>query len=243
MCCSHFGKEYSCVGRSGAWTLNHWISCCFVNFWNRNIPYCIRLRIGSHWWSNIIHSLLSNYFQQGCIPVGCVPPACCSYLPVCTAPGGTCLGVYLSRGGVPVQGVPAQGGMYLPGGYLPRYSPLWTEFLTHATENITLPQTSFAGGKYADFTGRVSVLGYVRNICYISRPFRSRFGHQFRARAKMASCVRTLTVFFFWGDNRCSSFSRTGAWPFLGWFGVGIELCYPQFSSCICGNVCRWETI
>ena len=27
-------------------------------------------------------------------------------------------------------------------------TPLWTEFLTHASENITLPQTSFAGGKY-----------------------------------------------------------------------------------------------
>ena len=26
--------------------------------------------------------------------------------------------------------------------------PPWTEFLTHATENITLPQTSFAGGNY-----------------------------------------------------------------------------------------------
>ena len=25
--------------------------------------------------------------------------------------------------------------------------PPWTEFLTHTTENITLPQTSFAGGK------------------------------------------------------------------------------------------------
>ena len=27
-------------------------------------------------------------------------------------------------------------------------TPLWTEFLTHTTENITLPQTSFAGGNY-----------------------------------------------------------------------------------------------
>ena len=27
------------------------------------------------------------------------------------------------------------------------HPPLWTEFLTHAYENITLPQTSFAGGK------------------------------------------------------------------------------------------------
>ena len=26
------------------------------------------------------------------------------------------------------------------------HTPLWTEFLTHASENITLPQTSFAGG-------------------------------------------------------------------------------------------------
>ena len=26
-------------------------------------------------------------FQQVCIPVGCVPPACCPYLPACTAAG------------------------------------------------------------------------------------------------------------------------------------------------------------
>ena len=51
---------------------------------------------------------------------GCVPPACCSYLPACTAPRGvylpryvpaggcTCLGVYLP-GDVPARG-------YLPGG-------------------------------------------------------------------------------------------------------------------------------
>ena len=69
--------------------------------------------------------------KQECIPVGCVLPACCPYLPACTAPRGC---TWL--GGVPAQGV-----------YLPRYSlPPWTEFLTHATDNITLPQTSFAGG-------------------------------------------------------------------------------------------------
>ena len=38
--------------------------------------------------------------------------------------------------GVPSWGVPAQGGTS-PGTCPP---PLWTEFLTHATENITLPQ-------------------------------------------------------------------------------------------------------
>ena len=52
-------------------------------------------------------------------------------------PGG---GVYLpegctwSRGRCTYGGVPAQ------------VLPLWTEFLTHASENITLPQTLFAGG-------------------------------------------------------------------------------------------------
>ena len=53
------------------------------------------------------------------------------------------LGVYLVWGVylVPRGDVPGLGGVYLP-----RYSPLWTEFLTHASENITLPQTSFAGG-------------------------------------------------------------------------------------------------
>ena len=83
--------------------------------------------------------------KQECIPVGCVPPACCPYLPdlpACTALGGvsawggylpggcTCQGgvpawVGYLLGGVPAQGVylargvPAQG-VYLPGGYLPR---------------------------------------------------------------------------------------------------------------------------
>ena len=88
--------------------------------------------------------------QQDCIPVGCIPPACWPYLPTCTAlrrgvsaPGGA-----WSRGG----------GCLLWGGRVPgprgvvsqhalRQTPLlWTEFLTHATENITLSQTSLAGG-------------------------------------------------------------------------------------------------
>ena len=54
--------------------------------------------------------LLKNCPKQACIPVGCVPPACCPYLPACTALGG-----YLLPGGV----------------YLPRYfPPLWTEWQT-----------------------------------------------------------------------------------------------------------------
>ena len=39
-----------------------------------------------------------------------------------------------------------------PGGGVPaQVLPLWTEFLTHASENITLPQTSFAGGENTTF--------------------------------------------------------------------------------------------
>ena len=48
--------------------------------------------------------------QQECIPVGCVPPTCCPYLPAAPWGGDTC------PGGVPVRkGVPAQGGCTCPG--------------------------------------------------------------------------------------------------------------------------------
>ena len=57
------------------------------------------------------------------------------YLP---GPGGGCT-CLVGEGGVP-----AWSGGCVPGQVLP---PPWTEFLTHASENITLPQTSFAGGK------------------------------------------------------------------------------------------------
>ena len=51
----------------------------------------------------------------------------------CLLLGGVCSG----------GGAPGPGGRGSPAQVLP---PLWTEFLTHAYENITLPQTSFAGG-------------------------------------------------------------------------------------------------
>ena len=86
------------------------------------------------------------------------------YLPGVYLPGAcTCWGVYLSGGCTCLEGVSAWGctcwGVYLSGGCTclgctcpggctcPDTPHLWTEFLTHATENITLPQTLFAGGK------------------------------------------------------------------------------------------------
>ena len=64
--------------------------------------------------------------KQECIPVGCVPPACCPYLPTCTARGGYLpRGVYLPRGctclrGCTCWGCTCWGGVPAQGGYLPR---------------------------------------------------------------------------------------------------------------------------
>ena len=57
---------------------------------------------------SFLYSILQNHQRQECIPVGCVPPACCPYLPACTAPGER---VYLPRGGVYLFS-----GVYLPRG-------------------------------------------------------------------------------------------------------------------------------
>ena len=57
-------------------------------------------------------------FEQDCIPVGCVPPTCCSYLPECT--GGGVLG---PGGCLVLEGFPACNGADPP-------PPPWTEFLT-----------------------------------------------------------------------------------------------------------------
>ena len=117
---------------------------------------------------------------QECIPVGCVPPANSPYVylvrGMCTWSGG----VYLVQGGVPGPrgGVPGLGGVSGPGGctwswgvylvpgggfvpgpggggYLVRYSPSPPLGQTHACKHITLPQTSFAGGKNLNKTRNV----------------------------------------------------------------------------------------
>ena len=102
---------------------------------NLAFPFCSKLEFSSYSNQGLAIPSQSNFFQfhvvfgknlakQECIPVGCVPPACCPYLLACTAweggvpawgctwskgmylPGGcTCLGIYLVLGGVPAQGV------------------------------------------------------------------------------------------------------------------------------------------
>ena len=108
---------------------------------------------------------------QECIPVGCAPAARRPYSEVCCSGGGGCLvrggvvgsapgGGVWSGGGVSApgggsalgRGCLLRGGL-LPGGCLPGTPPGPDQVpppvnrMTDACKLITLPQTSFAGGK------------------------------------------------------------------------------------------------
>ena len=79
--------------------------------------------------------------KQECIPEGCVPSA---GVAVCQREGvSACQGSVSARGCLPARGVclPEGGGVCLvfPRGVSGRHPP-WTEFLTHACENITFLQ-------------------------------------------------------------------------------------------------------
>ena len=89
-------------------------------------------------------------------PRGCLLQGGCTWSQGVSAPGGCTWswGGVCSREGVPGPGgcTWSQGG----GTWSGTTSPLWTEFLTHASENITLPQTSFAGVKNVFNRGSLS---------------------------------------------------------------------------------------
>ena len=132
------------------------------------------------------HALLGGVPARGCVPargvylLGCTSPGVdllggCTclrgYLPRgCACPREcTCQGVYLPRGvparGVPARGVPAKGGIpargvpargcTCPG--VPAQVPLPVNRITDTCKNITLPQTSFAGGKNVCFHAACSL--------------------------------------------------------------------------------------
>ena len=72
--------------------------------------------------------VLQIFFKQDCIPVGCVPQACCPYLPACTVLGGR-LPLVLGGACLWSWGVPASGPVGVEGtclwsqGGLPRGEP------------------------------------------------------------------------------------------------------------------------
>ena len=76
--------------------------------------------------------------KQVCIPIGCVPPAGCPYLPAYTAPGGVYSRGCLLRG---KGGVCSQGGVCSRGG-IPACTEADTPVnrITDTCKNITLPQ-------------------------------------------------------------------------------------------------------
>ena len=67
--------------------IGHWI----VHYWFKD--YILHHYIHLHFTflsrcDNVQFMFVEKEGEQECIPVGCVPPACCPYLPACTAPGG-----------------------------------------------------------------------------------------------------------------------------------------------------------
>ena len=136
--------------------------CClplfedFLNLRNlkRKMHHASYFQSYDNWWLVVCCCKFGfNPQLQDCIPVGCIPPACWPYPPACTVQGGAWPQGDLLLGGTwsREREVSGLGWVSGPGGWYPsmhwgRLPPLWTEFLTHATENVTLPQTSFAGG-------------------------------------------------------------------------------------------------
>ena len=119
-------------------------------------------RSSSRWWGGGL-VLIPLKFTLGCgrgsdppqFPLGCGPGSDPPQFPpwvwawTCS-PSISPLDVDLARGVSLAGGSPCQGGLLGRGvsqNALRQTPPPWTEFLTHASENITLPQTSFAGGK------------------------------------------------------------------------------------------------
>ena len=98
------------------------------------------------------HALPGGYLPEGVPTWGVYLPG--EYLPgVCTCPGGVPAGgVYLpggscTRWGYLPRGMYLLGGVYLPeGGNCPGTTPPPVNRVTDRCKNITLPQSSFAGG-------------------------------------------------------------------------------------------------
>ena len=127
-------------------------------------PHC-RLLLASTFQRNLTISTrkLDLILKQECIPVGCVPPAA-----VAIGGGGS-----VSTRHPPRPGPPPWDQVLPPTGPNPPGpgTPPWTEFLTYASENITLPQTSFADGNKETSDGKNSDVSKMTNSIYDIRCF------------------------------------------------------------------------
>ena len=95
---------------------------------------------GSAWWV-CLGGVCPGVSAWGCLPRGVSAQGVCAMWPI-----PSCIWCYLYAAFSPTETNcwlvmwPARHAG------IPPPPPPWTEFLTHASENITLPQTSFAGG-------------------------------------------------------------------------------------------------
>ena len=109
---------------------------------------CQHLKVNLHWSKENAKAncfpliFVAAQYEQECIPVGCVPSACCQYLPACTAPGGSvCSWWGLLRGSL--LGGSAPRGCLLWGDWYPSMHwgrPLPVNRITDRCKNIALPQ-------------------------------------------------------------------------------------------------------
>ena len=93
--------------------------------------------------------------QQECIPVWCIPPAS-----VAMGGGGGLPWEAVCLGGVCLRRVEVHPSSHCMPGYTPPH-PLWTEWITHACENITFPQLRLRAAK---------IKTQKHPICYVKGP-------------------------------------------------------------------------
>ena len=157
--------------------------------------------------------------KQDCVPVGCVPPARWPYLPACSAPGGSWSRGCLVQGSAWSGGVPDpggggcggawSGGCAWSGGWYP--SMHWgthppVNRMTNRCKNITLPQTSFAGGNKKAFQTNVNHLLSDSPSIIVNK-----FEHVWKA---MYSEVQVAQVWTYlgWGWGHCMMESPSTPW-------------------------------
>ena len=128
----------------GTWTrVRVCRTVCCLTVWTTQVRLCQIHLCATEIWSE----KLSYFWQQKLLSTNISVTRMHSSR-MCTArsssrPGGGGVSTYIPLGPAPPPGP----GPPVPGTPRARHPPLWTEFLTHACENITFPQTSFAGCK------------------------------------------------------------------------------------------------
>ena len=140
---------------------NHYVALVVTKSNTKPDSFCkehqLELSLGGNHFSSCKSPIFGqDSTQEECIPVGCVPPTAAA---VQSAPGGGVSTRHPPDQAPPWEQTPLDQGPLRPATpqeqaphprsrpARPGTPPLWTEFLMHASENITLPQTSFAGDK------------------------------------------------------------------------------------------------